>query len=177
MSWSWNACPQECHRSLSREPVVLTHHCRKSGMCMQEEMVEDMYPYKKANLPGCAMNEFTKPMENLYPMVIPNLENLDQEQRENCNHGQSSKRDINGPGPYKKLTRFKIAILKQGCFEDRLMELSIVLSYRRLDKCQFLCHRMKDSFFRKGVIHLHSSTELVQSLKESQHHLQKNKRQ
>jgi hypothetical protein len=29
MHWSWNACPQECHRSLSREPVVLIHHCRK----------------------------------------------------------------------------------------------------------------------------------------------------
>jgi hypothetical protein len=42
MHWLLNACPQECHRSLSREPVVLTHHCRKSGMCMQEEMIEDV---------------------------------------------------------------------------------------------------------------------------------------
>jgi len=63
MHWSLNAHPQECHRSLSREPVVVTHHCRKSGMCMQEEMIEDMYPYKKASLPDCAM-ELTKSTEN-----------------------------------------------------------------------------------------------------------------
>jgi len=62
--WSWNAHPQKCHRSLSREPVVVTHHCRKSGMCMQEEMIEGMYPYKKASLPGCVMKELKKPTEN-----------------------------------------------------------------------------------------------------------------
>jgi hypothetical protein len=61
--------------------------------------------------------------------------------------------------PTKKLTRFRIAILKKNCSEDRLMEFSMVLSYRRLDKCQVLHHRKMNSFFRKGVTHLHSSTE------------------
>jgi len=64
-------------------------------------------------------------------MVNPNLrKTLTRNKGENCNHGQSSKRDINGPGPYKKLTRFKIDILKENCSEDRLMEWSMVLSYR-----------------------------------------------
>jgi hypothetical protein len=54
----------------------------------------------------------------------------------------------------KKLTRFKIAIFKKNCSKDRLMELSMVLSYSRLENCQ-VHHRKTNSFFRKGVTNLH----------------------
>jgi len=76
MHCSWNACPQGCHRSLSREPVVLTYHCRKSGMCRQEEMIEDISLGKCQSTWLCyegAHKATGKPKENWYPVVDPKL--------------------------------------------------------------------------------------------------------
>jgi hypothetical protein len=149
--WTWNACPQECHRSLSRgassvdTPLQETRNVYTGRDNRRYVALEKGHLHLENNiLPGYAVKGLTEPMESQMrsgtQWYIQPWENLDQAQRENFNHGQSSKRDIKGPGPY----RFKTTILKENCSEHRQMKLSMVLSHRRLDKCQVLCSSQKD---------------------------------